>query len=137
MLWSPEAHEPLSDDRWDDDGARAAIRAIVADAESAFADGWPAHADDAEPNDPGPWRGLYLGGAGVVDALRRLSERGHVELGRDYVPTSMGSSLTHLDRGSSSVRPAYSSCASGSLRRLRLSTASVSWSPQTSTTSGV
>lgn len=56
------------------------------DSEEAFADGWPGHPLDAGPGDTGPWNGLYLGGAGVVDALRRLSERGLAELRRDYSP---------------------------------------------------
>jgi hypothetical protein len=86
MLWDPAAHELLTDQTWDEDQARSAIRAITDDAEQAFNDGWRAHPLDVAPDDPGPWGGLYLGGAGVVDALRRLSERGFVELRRDYVP---------------------------------------------------
>jgi hypothetical protein len=86
VLWDPTAHQPLVEDDWDAERARAAIEAISSDAEEAFVDGWPAHPLDADPGDAGPWRGLYLGSAGVVDALRRLSERGFAELGRDYVP---------------------------------------------------
>jgi hypothetical protein len=86
VLWDPAAHEPPVEDAWDEDRSRAAIRAIVVDAEDAFDHGWPPHPDDADPGDPGPWGGLYLGGAGVVDALRRLAERGFVELRRDYLP---------------------------------------------------
>ena len=86
MLWDPAAHEPLVEEAWDVASARAAIRAIVADAEEMFHDGWPPHPEDADPGDPGPWGGLYLGSAGVVDALRRLAERGFVELQRDYLP---------------------------------------------------
>jgi hypothetical protein len=58
MLWDPAAHEPLVENGWDEDRARAAIRAIVADAEAAFADGWPAHPDDVDSTDRGPWHGL-------------------------------------------------------------------------------
>jgi hypothetical protein len=86
MLWDPAAHEPLIEDRWDEKRVRAAIETIAADSEDAFDGGWPPHPDDAEPGDPGPWSGLYLGGAGVVDALWRLAERGFVELRRDYRP---------------------------------------------------
>jgi hypothetical protein len=88
MLFSPEAHEPLVDEPWSADRARAAIAAIVADAESAFDDGWPLHAEDAEPDDDPAkqFRTVYMGGAGVVDALCRLERRGFVELQRDYVP---------------------------------------------------
>jgi hypothetical protein len=86
VLWDPDAHEPLVDSAWDEARVRTAIRAIATDAEDTFADGWPAHPADVEAGDPGPWGGLYLGGAGVVDALRRLAERGLVELRRDYLP---------------------------------------------------
>ena len=86
-LWDPAAHEPLVEDHWDEDRVRAAIRAIAVDAEDAFDDGWPPHPDDVEAgaDGAGPWSCLYFGGAGVVDALRRLSERGLAELKRDYV----------------------------------------------------
>jgi hypothetical protein len=88
MLFSPEAHEPLADEPWSAEKARAAIASIVADAESAFDDGWPTHPEDAETEDDATtrFRTVYLGGAGVVDALRRLAGRGFVQLRRDYVP---------------------------------------------------
>ena len=83
MLWDPAAHEELVDEPWSEKRMRAAIRAIADDAESAFDGGWPAHPLDSEPHDPGPWTGVYMGGAGVVDALRRLGERG-LASPRDY-----------------------------------------------------
>lgn len=88
MLFSPEAHEPLTEEPWSAERARAAIAAIVTDAESVFEDGWTLHPEDAEPgDDPATrFRTVYIGGAGVVDALRRLAQRGLVELQRDYVP---------------------------------------------------
>jgi hypothetical protein len=88
MLFTPEAHEALVDEPWSVDKARAAIGSIVADAESAFDDGWPVHPKDLyEGDDPATrFRNLYDGGAGVVDALHRLAGRGFVELRRDYVP---------------------------------------------------
>jgi hypothetical protein len=88
MLFTPEAHEALADEPWSADRARSAIAAIVADTESAFDDGWPLHPLDREPaDDPAArYRTVYGGGAGVVDALRRLALRGLIELGRDYVP---------------------------------------------------
>jgi len=86
VLWDPAAHEPLADAAWDPDQALAAVRAIVADTEDAFDGGWPPHPEDQLPNDPGPWADVYCGGAGVVDALRRLAGRGLVELRRDYRP---------------------------------------------------
>ena len=88
MLFSPEAHEALANESWSADRARVAIAAIVAEAESAFDDGWTMHPDDvAAGDDPATrFRTVYLGGAGVVDALHRLERRGFVELRRDYVP---------------------------------------------------
>ena len=88
MLFSPEAHEALDDEAWSAETARAAIAGIVADAESAFDDGWLVHPLDAEDgDDPATrFRTVYLGGAGVVAALHRLQQRGFVELRGDYVP---------------------------------------------------
>jgi hypothetical protein len=87
MLFSPESHEELTDERWSVERARAAIAVIVADAESVFDDGWPLHPDDAEPGDePGTcFRTVYIGGAGVVAALHRLAQRGFIEPMHDYV----------------------------------------------------
>lgn len=84
MLYQPGAHEALADAPWSAERARAAIRSIVADAEAAFDEGWPPHPLDDEPTVR--FRTVYLGGAGVVDALRRLAERGFAELRGDYVP---------------------------------------------------
>ena len=88
MLFSPESHEALADEPWSAEEMRAAIAAIVADAESAFDDGWPMHPLDAEEGDePGArFRTMYIGGAGVVAALHRLAQRGFIELRRDYLP---------------------------------------------------
>ena len=88
MLFSPEVHEALADESWSAERARAAIASIVADAESAFDDGWPMHPlDFVEGEDMSTQlRTVYEGGAGVVDALYRLARRGFVELRRDYVP---------------------------------------------------
>jgi hypothetical protein len=87
MLFSPEAHEALVDEPWSVERARTAIAGIVADAESAFDDGRPTHPQDLEDEDPAMrFRTVYLGGAGVVEALHRLARRGFVELRRDYLP---------------------------------------------------
>jgi hypothetical protein len=86
MLWDPAAHEPLAEERWDEDRVRAAIRAVATEAEDAFDDGWSVHPLDVEAGDPERWSGTYLGGAGIVDALRRLADRDLVELRRDYLP---------------------------------------------------
>jgi Lanthionine synthetase C-like protein len=82
VLYRPEAHEALTDEPWNAEHVRAAIRAIATDAEAAFADGWTCHPLD---DDDAKFRTLYLGGTGVVDALRRLSERDFVDLQRDYI----------------------------------------------------
>src|SRR3989440_1710454 len=87
MLFTPEAHEALAGEPWSAERARAAITSIVADAESAFDDGWPMHPQDEDDDTSATdSRTVYLGGAGVVDALHRLARRGLVELRRDYVP---------------------------------------------------
>src|SRR2546430_16179096 len=87
MLFTPEAHEALADEPWSAERARAAIASIAADAESAFDDGWPMHPQDEDDDTSATdSRTVYLGGAGVVDALHRLARRGLVELRRDYVP---------------------------------------------------
>ena len=89
MLFSPEAHEALVDEPWSVERARTAIAGIVADAESAFDDGRPTHPQDLEDEDPAMrFRTVYLGGAGVVEALHRLVRRGFVELRRGLLPVS-------------------------------------------------
>ena len=88
MLFDPSAHEPLSGEAWSATRAREAIRAIVAEAETAFSgDGvWPLHPLDGEGADatPGEILGLYLGAAGMVWALDALARSGAVELSRDW-----------------------------------------------------
>jgi hypothetical protein len=80
LLYSPAAHEPLTDTTWDAAKALDAVAAIVSDTELAFDDGWLVH-----PLDDGEWmprkaHTLYLGGAGVVAALHRLGSK------HDWVP---------------------------------------------------
>jgi hypothetical protein len=88
VLFSPEAHERLVGDAWSAARVRAAIAAIVADAEGAFGEGWATHTQDVIDADDASrrYRSVYLGGAGVIAALHRLAQRGFVELRRDYVP---------------------------------------------------
>src|SRR4051812_11073469 len=87
MLFSVDAHEPLADETWSPERARAAIRAIVDDAQAAFDDGWRMHPEDLLPEDDPAARprSVYIGGAGVVDALHRLADRSLAELRHDYV----------------------------------------------------
>ncbi|MDP9303892.1 MAG: LanC-like protein [Actinomycetota bacterium] len=81
MLYRPEAFEPLVDTPWSELRARAAIRDIVEDADSAFRgprlfwrandwDGW---------HSTSPMKNLYVGTAGVLWALDRLRRRGCTE----------------------------------------------------------
>src|SRR6476646_6418525 len=88
MLFQPEAHEAPTEEPWSNARARTAITAIAADAESAFDDGWPTHPQDVDQDTDAStrFRTVYLGGAGVVDALHRLARQGFVELRRSYVP---------------------------------------------------
>jgi hypothetical protein len=77
VLYRPEAFQPLSPEPWDEGRARAAIGAIVADADAAFDEDalWPAHAWDGWST-PLPLKNLYVGAAGVLWALHALRERG-------------------------------------------------------------
>jgi hypothetical protein len=84
VLYSPDEFEPLTDEPWDDERVRAAIRAIVADADAAFdpAGLWPANEWDAWGSTP-PVKDLYCGAAGVIWALDALRRRGHAETAID------------------------------------------------------
>ena len=84
MLYSPAEFEPLTDEPWDDERVRAAIRAIVADADAAFdpAGLWPANEWDAWGSTP-PVKDLYCGAGGVIWALDALRRRGHAETAID------------------------------------------------------
>jgi hypothetical protein len=88
QLFDPAVHEPLIDEAWDEARIRASIRAIVDDAEDTFADGWPTHPADSDgpEDDVRRFRTVYLGGAGVIQALTALQRRGLAELRRAYVP---------------------------------------------------
>jgi lantibiotic modifying enzyme len=78
-LYRPEGYEPLAGE-WDDERARASIRAIVADADAAYGEEslWPAHEWDSWRT-PTPLKMLYVGAAGVIWALDELTRRGHAE----------------------------------------------------------
>src|SRR6266568_7381479 len=84
MLFDPDAHERLTEKSWDPDRVRAAIREIVDEAEGAFDEGWPNHPEDDD--EERRFRSVYLGGAGVIQALDSLRRRELCELRRDYVP---------------------------------------------------
>jgi hypothetical protein len=88
VIFEPESHERLTEDAWEPGRVRAAIREIVEDAERAFADGWPTHPHDSEDenDDERRFRTIYLGGAGVIQALDSLQRRGLCDLRGEYVP---------------------------------------------------
>jgi hypothetical protein len=74
-IWRAGEHEPLAGAEWDDARAEEAIRAILADAESAF-DGerWPWHPLDGDEDEDST--SVYFGSAGVVWALHELGVQG-------------------------------------------------------------
>ena len=80
MLYRPEAFEPLPDELWDEGRVRAAIRAIVGDADAVYDARtlWPADAWDAWTS-PLPLKNLYTGAAGIVWALDALAQRCYAE----------------------------------------------------------
>ena len=123
MLFDPRAHERLTEHGWNPDRVRAAIREIVEDAEGAFDDGWTTHPEDIleEGEAERRFRTVYLGGAGVIQALDTLQRRGLVELRRSYVSyLERGYEPDFPDgvyeRGLWGVRRGSASCCSGSLR---------------------
>jgi len=84
VLFDAAGFEPLTDEPWDDERVRAAIRRIVADADAAFdpVGLWPANDWDAWET-PVPLTAVYAGSAGVVWGLDALERRGHAEPGID------------------------------------------------------
>ena len=90
MLFDPASHEALVDTPWSESRARAAIAAIVADAESAFDEQslWPAHPLDDEVTSVEALT-LYIGASGVVWALDELERRGAAKLRRSWAPTAV------------------------------------------------
>ncbi len=91
MLFDPASHEPLTERPWDELRARAAIAAVVADAEDAFDDTrlWPAHPLDEEGSPLPPVASLYLGASGVIWALHRLEQSGAADLRQDWAPIAL------------------------------------------------
>ncbi len=81
MLHEPARHEPVTDQPWDEEGVLAAVRRIVADADAGFgaAGIWPLHELDSGDKDDdwaGITHGVYLGAAGMVSSLDRLTRAG-------------------------------------------------------------
>jgi hypothetical protein len=86
MLYTPAEFEPLTDEPWEEDRVRAAIQAIVADADAAYDPDelWPANEWDVWGSSP-PLKDVYCGTGGVIWALDALRRRGHAETGIDLV----------------------------------------------------
>jgi hypothetical protein len=84
MLYDPASFEPLTDETWDEGRVRAAIAAIVSDADASFDRDslWPAHEWDGWQGRL-PMKNLYVGAAGVIWALDTLRSRGHAETALD------------------------------------------------------
>jgi hypothetical protein len=81
VLYRPEAFEPLTERRWDEEVVRAAIRTIVRDADEAMRGPrllWRADAWDGW-HGTSPMKNLYVGAAGVLWALDELRRRGNAE----------------------------------------------------------
>jgi lantibiotic modifying enzyme len=91
LLYRPEAFEPLTDEAWDAERARAAIREIVSDTEEALRGPkllWPAHDWDSW-RATRPMKNLYAGAAGVLFALDRLQRRAHAETRLDLADLAL------------------------------------------------
>ena len=85
-MFDPERHAAVSATPWDPGQVRAAIQAIVADAEASFDPirYWPAHPlDDGAPDGT---TGLYIGAAGVIWAMEFLKREGAARHGIDFAP---------------------------------------------------
>ena len=84
MLYEPDAFEPLIEKAWDEARVRAAIGAIVSDADETYDRQrlWPAHEWDGWQSAT-PMKNVYVGAAGVVWALDVLRRRGHEETSID------------------------------------------------------
>jgi len=81
VLYRPEAFEPLTEEAWNADRVRDAIREIVSDTDDALRGPkllW--RADDWDRwHSTSPEKSLYVGAAGVIWALDELRRRGHAE----------------------------------------------------------
>ncbi len=73
-MWRADEHEDVTDRAWDQAAARAAIAAVVADAEGAVRnDGtWPGHPRDELTSAEERMRSIYLGAGGMIWGLARL-----------------------------------------------------------------
>ena len=129
MLFDPDAHEPLVEDDWDPDRARAAIREIAEDAEESFDEGWR----DAPPGHRRRGRGSVAFAPSTLAA--RVSSRRSTRCSGEAWPTcgattsptssAVRARLPGFDHERSlwRGRRGSGSCCSGSRRRRRTPTA--------------
>jgi Lanthionine synthetase C-like protein len=85
VLFTPERHEPLGNQRFSEASAREAISRISERAERELEPSrgrWPLEPADALSEDDGPASGLYCGAAGVFWALGELADEGYIALPR-------------------------------------------------------
>ena len=89
-MFDPARHAPLTTTPWSPDAVRAAIQAIVADAEAHFSpEGWwPAHPMDEHMPDGMP--ALYVGAAGMIWGMDFLRREGAAAHGLDFGPLLPG-----------------------------------------------
>jgi hypothetical protein len=99
-LYHAPSHEPLAGGDWSETAARAAIAAIVADAEEAFDPDtlWPAHPLDEEGGQLESPVGLYLGAGGVIWALDALARAGLAAPARAWAEVAAGLPDRYLAR---------------------------------------
>jgi hypothetical protein len=90
MLYRPEDFERLTEQSWDAERVREAVRAIVARSAAAFDpdDLWPTDERDLAYSEP-PVKDLYTGAAGVAFALDALRRRGHADVGIDLAGATL------------------------------------------------
>jgi hypothetical protein len=93
LLHSPARHAPLAGEPWTDARARALLQAIVGDLEADYRGEdllWPNHPADLEGDPDAPFRTVYLGAAGIVHALRSLTEDDHAATALDLTAIASG-----------------------------------------------
>jgi hypothetical protein len=90
VLFQPDLHEPLTENAWGEEWARAAIRALVSDADASFYPDelWPAEEWDSYQATP-PLKDLYVGAAGVIWGLDALRRRGYAETTIDLAAAAL------------------------------------------------
>jgi hypothetical protein len=82
VLFTPDRHEPLTEEPFTEEAAGEAVEAIArrAEAELERADGrWPLDAEDRDSDDEGPPTVVYHGAAGIAWALGELADGGYCE----------------------------------------------------------